>query len=710
MPSKIGLANFESPIIALYPLKGLMLGVVTANHEIYLYNPTDNKQERLLRLNLPKDTKLYCVFDPIHNRIAFGSSNSKALHLIDLDQKKTIRKFELNEQYPTLLSFDPSGSYLICGTDQGRVLLWRCDSSTLIARMHSFPEYAAYSTIKPKFNFVSAIAFDKELVATTGYGGSVVITDYLGQTQTQRLHAGYVKNGALLFYQEFLIVGNQSGTLLKLDRNTKYPNQRLSTALGPITHLIKAGSEPYILVTSEQRHIILVDAEEMKILNDSYIELEHPITVICKDEEDKLYVGTKKGELFRFDLEPQYHLDTLIASKKYSDAYLYAQKEPLLQKNRSFKELESIFELKIESARVTLEKGDVEKAKTILAPFLPAKSKEIATLTIAYSHIDRLTYLFNQQKLSPFYGLAEQYPQLQSTSLFLLAEKFWSERFGKAQKLMLMGKTKESRAELQPFTSVSVKWPFIQLLLQHFDVLKKCSKAIYEHDYRTLMQLSHRYPIIRKLPSYIQLISEAGELVPAITDALKTKSFERATLLLEELTNVIQYEEDCVELKKFASLASNLHHAISHDHMRSAYRLLDSHRELMILPWAQELEVQWNEKLQRSESYAISGDAISVKKEFSNLITLPKRHERIGDLLRTAYHVQLKQLLRKNAYRFKAGVDTYCELFGMDTELRFLIKEAQTQGLSITLHAIQFQSKNRDQWLSHITMLPNHIS
>jgi WD40 repeat protein len=710
MPVKKPLTQFESSIIALYTLQFPMLGVVTVNHELYLYNTMDDTKERLLRLNIPKEAKFYCAFDPINNRLVFGTSHSKTLHLIDMDQKKIIRKFELDEQYPTALVFDPNGSYLICGTDQGRVLLWRSDSSTLIARMHSFPEYAAHSTIKPKVNFVSSIVFEKEWVATSGYGGSVVITDYIGQTKTKRLHAGYVKNDALLFYKESLIVGNQSGTLLKLDRHSKYPNQRVSTSLGPITHLLKTGTEPYILAASEQNRIILIDADEMKILNNSYIELENPITTLCKDDKGKIYVGTKKGELILFDLEPEDQLNTLITSKKYSEAYLYSQQEPLLQHRGAYQELESIFDIAMESARVALERGDPERANEILSPFNPAKSKETATLSIAFSHINRLTHLFNQKKFPPLYGLVMQYPPLRSTSLFLQVENFWAKQFSSAQKMMIMGKTKECKDEIQLFTGVSVKEPFIQLLLQHFDILIKCSKAISELNYQTLMMLGHRYPIIRKLPSYIQLVAEAGELIPAITDALKTKAFERANILLNELAEVTQYEEEFVRLKTFSSHASNLYHAISHEHWRSAYRLLDTHRDLMILPWAQELETQWYEKLLRCENYAIQGDASSVKKEFTNVISLPQRHERIGDLLRTAYQVQLKQILRKDQHRFKSGAETYCELFGIDTELRYLLKTAQAQGIEVVLQPMQLQSKSRDQWLSGITMLPNRIA
>jgi len=710
MPIKTDLAQFESPVIAIFPSRLPHLWVVTANHEIYLYDLAENTKEKFLHLKIPAKTNLYCTFDPHQRRLVFGTDQSDMLHLIDMDRKKIIRRFELDNQSPTALSFDSSGSYIVCGTDQGRVLLWRSDSSTLLARMHSFPDYSSSAATKPKFNFVSAIVFEENLVATTGYGGSIVITDYQSQSQSYRLHPGHVKNSALLFYKENLIAGNQSGTLLKLNRNTKYPSQRLSTSLGPITHLLRVGPEPYMLAASEQRRIMLIDGDEMSILNDRYIELDEPIASLCKDEEGKLYVGTQGGGLYRFDLEPNHYLDTLIASKEYADAYRYARKEPLLQKSGSYKELESIFQKTLQAASLILEKGETEKAKALLQPFGSVKSKEIAAVFSAYAQIERLKYLFQQQKFSPFYGLTDQYPLLRSTSLYIQVEKFWAEHFAQAQKLMLLGKAKESKAELQLFSTVGVKGPLIQLLLQHFDVLKSCSKAIHARDFQTLKQLSQRYPIIRKLPSYLQLIEEAGELEPAIMNALKEKAFEKAFVLLDELAEVVQYEHDFIRLKAFASQANNLYHALTNKQWRSAYHLLDSHPALSTLPWGKELEDQWNQKLQLCETHAIRGDIPAIRQELGPLINLSGRHGRIGDILRTAYQVQLVRMVPNDPAGFKTGINNYCDLFGMDTELRALIKTAQTKGVTLSLDPVSFLAKNRDQWLSSITLLPDRIA
>jgi hypothetical protein len=285
----------------------------------------------------------------------------------------------------------------------------------------------------------------------------------------------------------------------------------------------------------------------------------------------------------------------------------------------------------------------------------------------------------------------------------------WAERFTKAQKLIFIGKTKEAQKELEPFAAVNSKRPLIQLLIHHFDIMKIYSKAVYERDYHLLNQLTQQYPILRKLPSYMQLINEAGELKETIIEAFKNQAFDHASLLLHELSNVVQYEETYTELKHFSTQTSNLHHAITNQHWRSAYHILDSHPELMILPWAQELEHQWQEKLQLCEGYAIRGDIISIKTTLENLMNLPERYERIGNILRMAYQIQLKILQSKNQKSFSSGVTNYCKLFGVDTEIRHLLKKAKKDNLATELDPSHLHLQKRDEWLHNLHSLPDHI-
>lgn len=709
MPIQTLLAQFESPIITIQPLQEPLLGIVTAAHEIFLYNTQTQETEKILRLNLHADTKLIYAFNPRHMRLIFGEATGTNLHMVDLKQKKIVNKFELNQQSPDVIIFSPDGSHFICGTNQGRVFLWRVEANTLIARLHSYPEYTSLYT-KPKNNGVYALAFQGEWLATSGYGGSVVITNYQSQTKTKRFHPGHLQNSALLFYQNSLIIGNQGGTILKIDRDGKYTNYRLSTSLGMISTLLRIGPEPYFLAAGEKPFISLINGDTMRVIIERYIEFKHPITSLCKDNNEKLYVTTSSGELFGFDLRPLNQLESLIAVGSYAEAYRYCEEEPLVKESSPYLLLESLFQQEMKKARKALEAGEVAQAKTLLKPFASVKSKEITSLLTSFAQYEKFKYLFDHLKFAPFYGIAEQYPMLTETALYRHVEKLWSEKFIKAQKLMFLNKGKEALSELQLFANVNSKRPLIQLLLHHVDIFKLYSKALQESNYTQLDELTLRYPILRKLPSYIQTIKEAGDLIGAITEALQLKEFDHASLLLHELSSIIQYQDECHRLTQFYTVATNLNHALMNHHWRTAYHLLDSNPELLILSWAQEVETRWYQLITRCEQYAVRGDIASIKKEFGNLINLPYRHERVGDIFRTAYQIELKRIMKTDPKAFGEGINNYCEIFGMDTELGYLLNSAQRNEIDLTLDSLQLHPKKRDHWLMYAKTLPEHIT
>ncbi len=710
MPLLTALAHFDSPLSLIHPLHSAMLGIVTADHHVYLCNTQTQSIDKLLHLNVPDDADVLYAFDSHSARLLFGLREGKILHMIDARHKKLINRFELDQQSPTSISFSPDGSHFVCGTDQGRVLLWRCDSTTLVARLHSFPEFTSLY-VRPKTNFVSALAFEGKQLATSGYGGSIVVTDYQSQTQTKRFHPGTMRINALLFYKNTLIAGNQEGTLLKIDRSGKHPNQRLPLPHGPIRYLFRTGTAPYALAVYEHRYVSLVNLETMKIVQERYIELDEPIVCAGMGEEDNhIYLATATGKFYLCDLLPLGRLESLIDSKSYAEAYRYCDREPLLQNTPPHQTLETIFNDTLHAAQSALEKGQTAQAAALLEPFQAAKSKEIGALNNAFSYLKRFTYLFENQKFSPFYGLSEQYPQLQSTALFKQAEKVWAERFTMAQKLMLVGHIKEAQAAVEPFAAVNNKRALIQLLLHHIDVLKAYSKALHEHDYPELAQLTQRYPVLRKLSSYLQLNEMAGEHSNAIVEALKSRSFDQARSLLHKLNGMVQYEEEYAHLKNYVALASSLEHAMINGHWRSAYQLLDAHPELMALPWAQELETQWDDKLRQCETFAIRGDVSEIKNTLGNLINLPNRHERIGDLLRMAYQVQLKSLMLNDPQLFSAGAEHYCDVFGIDTELRHLLKKAQRRKIQVGIDPQRMHPKKRDQWLMAARTLADRIA
>lgn len=708
MPQKTSLTQFESPIVLIQPLKYPNVGLVTQDNTIYTHDLSSGESTKIFRPNIPDNDTLYCAFDPHFNRLLFGSAKAHLLNLIDLNEKKVIMQFDLDQQSPTILSFSPDGLYCVCGTDQGRVLQWRCDSSTLISRLHSFPEYNSVSS-KPKTNYVSALTFEEMTIASSGYGGSVVVTDYRTQKFMKRYTPGYMKITALLVYDNFIISGNQEGTLIKIDRQGKLPNQRLGTSHKNIRYILQIGPKPYIIIASELHYVTLINGDTFKIIQERYAELDSPLSALSL-VNNFLLAGNQNRELLRFEPLPVEELERLIRAKEYAKAYRFCADEPLLLNSDLYKALEAIYAEHITKAKEYLNQKMVDDAKRILEPFKAAKTKEIAEVFQTYSFLDRFTALYEQKKLSAFYGHAEQFPLLQETAIYQHVEKIWSEKFSRAQKLMLLNKEKEIHEELSMFATVSSKRPFILLLIQNSAILISYSKAIQIKDYYQLKNLTQNFPLLRKFPSYINLINETGEIARAVVQALHECSFEKAELLLNELKGVVQYESEYHQLKQLYTSAKNLHHAIDNDHLRSAYHLLDTHPELLTFSWGKELDVLWQKKLSMAEHYAIRGDVPSIKKEFSALITLPERHGRIGNVLRTAYHVQLKRLLKTNSEAFTSGVFTYCDLFGIDTELRNLLKKANRKEILPDLTETHLTPKNRDHWLSCYTSLPSKIA
>lgn len=711
MPQKISLTQFDSPIVLIQPLEYPKIGLVTQNNTVYAYDLESGESTKVFHLNIAEGTTLICAFDSHNNRLLFGSDKASALNLIDLNQKKVINQYDLDQQTPTFISFSPDGQYFVCGTDHGRVLLWRCDSNTLISRLHSFPEYTSAYTI-PKTNYVSALTFDGMTLATTGYGGSIVVTDYRTQTFLKRYSPGYLKNTALLIYNtDTIITGNQEGTLIKIDQKGSIPNQRLGTSHKNIRFLKRIGPEPYMIVASDLPYVTLINGDTFKVIQERYLELDGPLSALCVlDRDNTLIAANQNKELLKFDLQPFEHLEKLIRDQEYAEAYLYCTNEPLLLQSDLYKELESIYGEHLKKAKEYLTQKLIADAKLVLEPFKTAKAKEIAEVFQVYSFMDRFTNLFEQKKLAAFYGHAEQYPLLQETPVYQQAEKLWAEKFMNAQRLMFLNKEREIQEELHLFTTVSSKRPFILLLLQNSAVLKIYSKAIQTKNYYQLRNLTVSFPLLRKFPSYQNFIKDTGEIVGATIKALNERSFEQAELFLNELKDVVQYESEYLQLKKLYSLAKNLHRALTHEQLRSAYHLIDNHHELLMLPWGEELNTQWNEKLSLAEQYAIKGDISYIKNELGDLFDLPHRYGRIGDILRTAYHVQLKKLLKTDSEAFCAGIITYCELFGIDTELRNLLKKAKQKEVIPDLSQSHLTPKNRDFWLSHIPLLPNKIA
>jgi hypothetical protein len=116
--------------------------------------------------------------------------------------------------------------------------------------------------------------------------------------------------------------------------------------------------------------------------------------------------------------------------------------------------------------------------------------------------------------------------------------------------------------------------------------------------------------------------------------------------------------------------------------------------------------------MQECEVFALKGDIKSIKDRLGELIKVPTRLTKTGDLLRVSFHSKIKGLLAKKSYLNAENIIySYIDIFGTDSEILSLMRihEKITQKkLAFTLH--QEHIVPRDNWIySPLIMTPSNL-
>ncbi len=701
MPTLMECLREQSAIIVLKKLKNGQIGLVTQTAALFLVDPDSCVLNGRFQLPASQLTPRNCAFSPDGRYFAFTQYEPNAIRVIDLRTKQVVRSYATQEHPVELLTFDPRSSYLVAGTKTGRVFVWRTESTNLIARLSSFPEYDG-TQFKIENTFVSTAAFKGTLIATSGYGGSIVVTNLQTQANTQRIKPGKVRIDAISFLDESrLLSGNIDGVVSLIHLDKKRPIQRTSTTLGPIAHLLVLPNQHFALAASKYNHIALIKLDTMRTLDNAFISVEAPIRSLCLADPNTLFVGLEDGSAQRISLAPLETFDYLIQTASYVEAYALSEHEPLLQQRSSYKQLENIFSQAYEYALQQLCANQTASARDALSPFMgiPSKEQRLFSLFEAFEHYPRLLELIKKERYNLIYSLTMRFPLLTETPAFNTVEEQWNVLFTKAQRLVLTGQKEEAKKLLYPFNTVAGKSPFIRLLLDHPEAFIEFSRALDEKDFPKIKQLSKSYPVLQQTPTYRALVTDPETLTDEIIHALKRKAFEKADILYTLLCELVHSAENS-ELGSFIDKSKKLNALYEKKKLMACYEFIDTHPELSILPLTAKLEAQWMRQIKECESAALVGNVVSIKKILGPLILLKTRSERTGNLLRVSYQMQIKLFLSKDLYeRAKEGIFNYIDFFGMDVEVRQIIKLLAKRGVQITLTQEQQEHRHRSLWL-----------
>lgn len=700
---------FNSAIVYLKVLNDRLLAMVTEDRVFSILDLDSlqtTKEFTFKNANIHKE-KSSVAFSPDGKYLAYSELDQSVVRVIDIHSNK------LHHSFPTLhnrietLCFDPSSNYLIAGSLTGRVYLWNLFSTGQVSRLSSFPEYTPHLLTQPKNNYVSAACFSAsgDLAATSGYGGSIVVTNIRTEVSPKRITPNHIRINALSFiHEEMIVAGNIEGALDIIDLHTGQIQKHYQTGLSSIRSIAVSSKGTYLLVAGHTKDIVLIDLKKHKIRDASYISRPEKITQLSITHDDMLIVGCEDGSVTMHKLFPEDNLESLLNSSACAQAYDLVQDYPLLEDSALTHEIEQEWEYSLEDALLKAEKGNNDEALDVLQKFtqVPAKSNAIKDVKNFIKHFQSFSSAVLNENYALAYSIAEQTPLLKRSAAYEEMEKIWDTCFLKAQTFVITDQKRDLIQVLEPFSRVNSKLCFIQVLLHQPALFLQFTHHVNTHEYDKLFSITHSYPCLKEIQSYKDLLYAAEELSLKAREHIFCGELDLAELELEQLEHIPSMKIQWRELKHIYTLALKLQSLYSDGDILSCYALIDKNEILQALPLSKELETNWNIKMESAEKEALLGHIKEIKATLGKLLTLSTRAQKIGTLLRLGFLTQIKLLvIKKQISSIQKAIDTYIEMFGYDTELNNLIlKLTQEKIVEIDLDEEQTHHRPRSLWLS----------
>ncbi|MEA2092330.1 MAG: hypothetical protein U9O83_08200 [Campylobacterota bacterium] len=650
--------------------------------------------------NLNFNTTAVC-FSPDACLIAFATKTH--LHIADIRTKEVIKSIYTDREHLTILAFDLSSQYIIAGNAEGRVLLYKYNSSSQLARLCSFPYQRAKTIVKN--NFVSSITFHKNLLAVSGYGGAIFIIDIQSGANKNILLHGTSRKEALCFLNENTIVsGDNDGNLQLISIRDNTLIRSISLIFKKIKQIVPIPKTKYLIVHANTKIISIIDSNEHKILHNSYLEFEDNIDRIEAMDDNRLVVCLKNRKILNVELPGRKRLNSLIIHNSLHEAYELIEKEPMLQDTLEHKSLEKIYNKAYREAADALINQNIALANQLTDMYKDVNSKKesIKLLFRSFENYNRFKTLYLEKKYALAYAMSSKFPALKMTKQYESMEMRWRETFTNAQRHILLGKPDYAKALFKEYITVSSKRPVIELILKHNALFIDFLKALDKKDFKKINEISHQNNLFTQMPIYKTLEGDIQKSVNRIEAYIKKNKIELAKKSLAKIEGTPGFSQKAKQLYSMCDEMQKLQTLYKKNDFYSCYELIDQFPHLCFSELGEFLQKHWSKLMNECEEYASKGNIQSIKAVLGELITLSSRKERIGDLLRVSFQVQIKYFLSKKKFRSAQSVIySYIDIFTQDSEISSLMKKYETlshKKLAIT--HIQGEKPSRYSWLN----------
>ncbi len=519
----------------------------------------DLENKKHLASFLQKNDILSVAFSKDDKYFASGNINGEVF-VYNLKLRKKVYELKKHKDFITDLSFYEDRSYLVAGG---------YDECVIFHNLITLDKEEKYYHIKPvkkieKENYLISCDAISCVVNWDEYKKDFKdITKFYKKFRDFFIFKNYLllasdKNIAIYNLDNFVIESDNFLSLGDIDKITIFKNYLLiSTISGEIyiKNLFEEENELLDLIIKEEykkafelinknpflkfsrgykklQTIIELEikrAKELFLINEAQaIEILNKFLVVpeLRNKIQKIIEEFKNYKKFVF----------AIKEENYALAYLLANRFELLKETKYYKLLEKKWQIAFERAKEYALKGDISKAKEILAPFMAVSEKlPLIKLLLQEAEIFKLL----KEKLAKrdfkgFFDIIKNHPELKNTSeyekvinyansLYKLANKFLKEeKFEKAKKAALI---------LQDIEGFEDK---AQEILEKIEVALKFLHYIANKEYKKAIELSELYPFLKELQSYKNLIKKHNDIYEKVEEMMVNGEVKKAQELLNK--------------------------------------------------------------------------------------------------------------------------------------------------------------------------------
>jgi len=628
------------------------------------------------------------IFSKDSNLIAFNEKEN--IHIIDISSEQLVQTIRFDSTTIEFLKFDLESRYIFVM------------SSNIFYR---YKYNSKYPLSKKKFlknSKISVICFSKKDIVMGCEDGSIYIYNFNSKLNDKIIKNNSSKINALYYFNDLILLsGNDKGDIYI--HNTDKTIKKIETGFTKIKQIVRLPETNYIFVVGDSNYLSVYDVNSVKLVSSTYIKFESKIDKIEIIDRYNIFVLLNTGFIKRVVLENLLDLNDLIVNNLLVEAFLVVEKDAILKDSDEYKKIEHKYKDIHNEAIKYLIKTNYDKALEMLEPFkkIESKKQKIKQLFNAFKYYERFKILVIEEKYLIAYSMCHKFKDLQQTPEYYQMENRFKSIFKNAQQLMIYGDTDKAETILSKFIIVTQKRDIIKLMLNHNNYFIDLLKAIESDDFKTIYKIIKIDKTFLKIYDINSVENKIKLILQNIQNNIKILNVENIYKDIDKLRGIDNLKLKLFNLLKNCKVIEKLKDAYEKDDFISCYELLDKNIFLNSVELSSFLDKHWQKIIYKCEDLALMGNFKEVKKILGELIFIKTRRDKIGDLLRICFYVQIDILKTEQKYKQSENlIYSYIDIFGLDEEIKVVMRQYEVDlKIKLAITDNQIKKVDKDSWI-----------